>query len=181
MKEKNHNPLTSQTHTKEDHWSLTLISSYSTRDRLLSSLTVKDAGSVASIRPHLSTPSLIVPLNMSILELRSITVSPGFMISTIHTTTNESILSVSLRELHSNWYNTNYLQEKAMKVGESCQSRFTITKIAQRQNTKSCSDFHSSTIPIFRQRWWLFVISHQWSNIKSINLNKDITTVKTKH
>ncbi|RDX67594.1 hypothetical protein CR513_53511, partial [Mucuna pruriens] len=62
--------------------STTFTSSYSMRDKLLSSFTVKLAGSVTSTRPHLSTASLIDPLNMSILALRRITVAPSFTKST---------------------------------------------------------------------------------------------------
>lgn len=62
--------------------STTLTNSYSTRDKLLSSLTVNFAGSATSMRPHLSTANLMDPLNMSILAFRSITVLPGFIKST---------------------------------------------------------------------------------------------------
>ncbi|KAG6531146.1 hypothetical protein ZIOFF_004920 [Zingiber officinale] len=50
---------------------------------LLSSFTVKSAGSVTSMRPHLSTASLIEPLNISILALRRMIVLPGFIKSTV--------------------------------------------------------------------------------------------------
>ncbi|KAK2447315.1 Nucleic acid-binding, OB-fold protein [Trifolium repens] len=62
--------------------STAFTNSYSMRERLLSSLTVKSAGSVTSMRPHLSTASLIDPLNMSIFALRMITVFPAFINST---------------------------------------------------------------------------------------------------
>ncbi|KAK2374501.1 Nucleic acid-binding, OB-fold protein [Trifolium repens] len=64
------------------HSTTTFTNSYSIRDKLLSSLTVKAAGSVTSIRPHLSTASLIDPLNMSILALRRMIVEPSFTKST---------------------------------------------------------------------------------------------------
>lgn len=68
------------------HSSTIFTNSYSTRDRLLSSLTVKSAGSVTSTRPHLSTASLIDPLNMSIFAFRRIIVVSGFIKSTGHKT-----------------------------------------------------------------------------------------------
>ena len=58
------------------------LNSYSTNERLLSSLTSKLAGSVSCIHPRQSTASLICPQNMLILALRRIKVAPGFTRST---------------------------------------------------------------------------------------------------
>ncbi|KAF1896621.1 hypothetical protein Lal_00034320 [Lupinus albus] len=66
----------------KNHSSTTLTNSYSTRERLLSSLTTKVAGWVTSTRPHLSTASLMDPLNMSIFAFRRIKVDPGVIKST---------------------------------------------------------------------------------------------------
>nr|ACN28846.1 unknown [Zea mays] len=84
-----------------DGYSATLTNSYSTRDKLLSSFTVKLAGSVASIRPHLSTASLIDPLNMSILALRKITVASGFSKSTWSLRAVNTMTPVSSPTRHS--------------------------------------------------------------------------------
>ena len=72
----------SSTISKTSYSTTTFTSSYSIRDKLLSSFTVKLAASVTSTRPHLSTASRIDPLNMSIFALRRITVEPSFIKST---------------------------------------------------------------------------------------------------
>lgn len=64
------------------HSSATFTNSYSTSDRLLSSFTTNLAGSVVSMRPHLSTASLIDLSNMSISAFRRIIVVSGFIKST---------------------------------------------------------------------------------------------------
>ena len=67
----------------EPNQASTLTSSYSMRERLLSSLTeMSVASSATSTRPHLSTASLIDPLYMSILALRRVTTLPSFIKST---------------------------------------------------------------------------------------------------
>uniref|UniRef100_A0A0A8YGK9 Uncharacterized protein n=1 Tax=Arundo donax TaxID=35708 RepID=A0A0A8YGK9_ARUDO len=78
-----------------------LTSSYSTSDILLSSFTVKVAGSVISTRPHLSTASLIDPLNITILAFRKITVVPGFNTSTCSLRAVKRMTPVSSPTRHS--------------------------------------------------------------------------------
>uniref|UniRef100_A0A0A8XQQ8 Uncharacterized protein n=1 Tax=Arundo donax TaxID=35708 RepID=A0A0A8XQQ8_ARUDO len=78
-----------------------LTSSYSTSDILLSSFTVKVAGSVISTRPHLSTASLIDPLNITILAFRKIAVVPGFNRSTCSLRAVKRIAPVSSPTRHS--------------------------------------------------------------------------------
>ena len=71
----------------------TLTSSYSTRERLLSSLTVKVAGSPTSTLPHRSTARRIDPRNMSIFAFLRIKVAFSLTKSTVTNKANTFINS----------------------------------------------------------------------------------------
>lgn len=89
-------PSRSSTVSKTSYSTTTFTSSYSIRDKLLSSFTVKLAASVTSTRPHLSTASRIDPLNMSIFALRRITVEPSFIKSTENVEPQQKCLNKTL-------------------------------------------------------------------------------------
>lgn len=105
----------SSTISKTSYSTTTFTSSYSIRDKLLSSFTVKLAASVTSTRPHLSTASRIDPLNMSIFALRRITVEPSFIKSTENVMPQQNVQHQNKTLLTQRHETIYYLQIKHFK------------------------------------------------------------------